>query len=140
MRGYNRVVLIGNLTRDPELIYTQKGTAIGSFGLAINRGWTDANGEKKEDVTFVDVKAFGKTAETIGQYMKKGAPMLVEGRLGVESWEDKQTSQKRSKTLVVVEQFTFLGGGRAADPKQAAEPKITAADVPGADQNDDVPF
>jgi single-strand DNA-binding protein len=107
MANYNKVILIGNLTRDPELRYTPKGMAIAKIGMAINRTWRDANGENKEETTFVDVDAFGKQAETIGQYMKKGRPFMIEGRLRLDTWEDKQTNQKRSKLGVVLESFRF---------------------------------
>src|SRR5688500_12742826 len=105
MRGYNKVILIGNLTRDPELRYTPKGTAIAKLGLAVNRSWRDENGETKEEVAFIDVEAWGRQAETVGQYLKKGRPIMVEGRLKFDSWEDKQTQQKRSKLSVVLENF-----------------------------------
>ena len=97
MANYNKVILIGNLTRDPELRYTPKGTAVAKIGLAINRTWRSETGEMKEETTFVDVDAFGRQAETLGQYMKKGRPIMIEGRLRLDTWEDKQTNQKRSK-------------------------------------------
>ncbi len=153
MANFNKVILAGNLTRDPELRYTPKGTAIARIGLAINRNWTSETGEKKEEVTFVDVDAFGKTAETIGQYFKKGRPILMEGRLRYETWEDKQTNQKRSKLGVVLESFQFIdsqrtgeysGGAAASRPARpsspAAEPPAAGdADAPPPEQ-DDVPF
>src|SRR5215831_16451135 len=109
MANYNKVILIGNLTRDPEVRYTPKGTAIAKIGVAINRSWRDPNtNELKEETTFVDVEAFGKVAETIGNYMKKGRPIMVEGRLKYDTWDDKQTNQKRSKLSVVLESFQFL--------------------------------
>src|SRR6478672_2663626 len=111
MANFNKVILAGNLTRDPELRYTPKGTAIAKFGLAINRSWRTDAGENKEEVTFVDLDAFGKQAETLAQYMKKGSPLLVEGRLKLDQWDDKQTGQKRSRMGVVVEGFQFLGSG-----------------------------
>src|SRR5262245_32084160 len=114
MASYNKVILMGNLTRDPEVRYTPKGTAIAKIGLAVNRYWRDANGEQKEEVTFVDIDAFGKQAETLGNYMKKGRPILIEGRLRLDTWDDKTTNQKRSKLGVVLESFQFLdsrGGG-----------------------------
>jgi len=89
MASYNKVILVGNLTRDPELRYTPKGTAIAKIGLAINRYFTTETGEKKEEVTFVDVDIFGRTAENVGQYMRKGRPILVEGRLRLDQWDDK---------------------------------------------------
>src|SRR3954471_12988896 len=109
MANFNKVILAGNLTRDPELRYTPKGTAIAKFGLAINRTWKNETGETKEEVTFVDIDAFGKQAETLGKYMKKGRPILVEGRLRLDQWDDKQTGQKRSRLGVVLEAFQFLG-------------------------------
>src|SRR6267143_6857454 len=112
MANFNKVILAGNLTRDPELRYTPKGTAIAKFGLAINRTWKTETGETKEEVTLVDVDAFGRQAEVIAQYLKKGRPILMEGRLRLDQWDDKQTGQKRSRLGVVLEGFQFLGGNR----------------------------
>ena len=154
MANFNKVILAGNLTRDPELRYTPKGLAISKFGLAINRNWTNDAGEKKEEVTFVDVDAFGKQGEIISQYFKKGRPILVEGRLRLDTWDDKQTGQKKSKLGVVLESFSFLdsgnrveGGGDAPAPRPrpaaAASPSATppAAAAEGAPEgDDDVPF
>src|SRR3954468_11415526 len=108
MASFNKVILAGNLTRDPELRYTPKGTAVARLGLACNRKWKSETGEMKEEVTFVDIDAFGKQAETIGQYLKKGRPILIEGRLRYETWDDKQTNQKRSRLGVVLESFQFM--------------------------------
>src|SRR6201996_8515815 len=152
MASYNKVILVGNLTRDPELRYTPKGMAIAKIGLAVNRNWTNEAGEKKEEVTFVDVDAFGRQAETLAQYMKKGSPLMVEGRLKLDQWDDKQTGQKRSKLGVVVEGFQFLGGGnregggggggeaprRAPAPSAPAPSSAAEPDMPPPD--DDVPF
>src|SRR5882724_6653794 len=152
MAGYNKVILIGNLTRDPELRYTSQGVAIAKITLAINRTWRNEAGETKEEVTFVDVDAFGRTAENIGQYFKKGRPILVEGRLRYETWEDKQTNQKRSKLGVVLENFQFLdsnrgGEGSAPDaprsrpasaPAGKAESPDGGADAPPPPEDDDV--
>ena len=160
MANFNKVILAGNMTRDPELRYTPKGTAIAKFGLAINRNWTGEDGQKREEVTFVDVDAFGKQAETIGQYLRKGRPVLVEGRLKLDQWDDKQTGQKRSRLGVVLESFSFLDSGnrdaaagsggapgapvssapaaRPARPAASAPPTDTGADEPP--QGDDVPF
>lgn len=111
MPNLNKVMLMGNLTRDPEIKYTPKGTAIANFGIAVNRTFTTADGgEKREEVTFIDLEAFGRTAEIIGEYFKKGRPIYVEGRLKLDSWDDKQTGKKMSKLRVVVESFEFLGG------------------------------
>jgi single-strand DNA-binding protein len=149
MASFNRVILMGNLTRDPELRYTPKGTAIARIGLAVNRKWKSETGEMKEEVTFVDVDAFGKTAETIAQYLKKGRPILLEGRLRYETWEDKQTNQKKSKLGVVLESFSFVdsnrgdSGGEAprprANPQPAAQSSEAEPEAPAPEQ-DDVPF
>jgi single-strand DNA-binding protein len=149
MANFNKVILAGNLTRDPELRYTPKGTAIAKIGLAINRTWKNESGEQQTEVTFVDVDAFGRQAEVVAQYMKKGRPLLVEGRLKLDQWEDKNTQQKQSKLKVVLESFSFLdskggdgggapsGGGR---PSAAAAPSNSSdADAHGA-EDDDVPF
>src|SRR5690242_495745 len=148
MASYNKVILVGNLTRDPELRYTPKGMAIAKIGLAVNRNWTSESGEKKEEVTFVDVDAFGRQAETLAQYMKKGSPLLVEGRLKLDQWDDKQTGQKRSKLGVVVEGFQFLGGGNRGEgggeaPRRPSAPSAPAAPAGDSDApppDDDVPF
>jgi single-strand DNA-binding protein len=147
MANFNKVILVGNLTRDPELRYTPKGTAVARLGLAVNRVWRGETGEKKEEATFVDIDAFGQQAETICQYMKKGSPMLVEGRLRLDQWDDKQTGQKRSKLLVVLESFTFLGSGNrgsesgapAPAPARAAAPAAPAAAAPAAGPAEDAP-
>lgn len=150
MANFNKVILAGNLTRDPELRYTPKGTAVARLGLAINRNWRTETGEQKEEVTFVDVDAFGRQAETIGQYFKKGRPILIEGRLKYDSWEDKQSGQKKSKLGVVLEGFQFLDSQRGGEGGGNAEPRpsrpAAAAPVapPAADEppmpEDDVPF
>src|SRR6266446_5074787 len=154
MANFNKVILAGNLTRDPELRYTPKGVAIAKFGLAINRTWKSETGETKEEVTFVDVDAFNRQAEVIGQYFKKGRPILMEGRLRLDQWDDKQTGQKRSKLGVVLESFSFLdsnradnagnppptGAARLAASSAAAAPAETPeVEVPQHEQ-DDVPF
>jgi single-strand DNA-binding protein len=153
MANFNKVILAGNLTRDPELRYTPKGTAIARIGLAINRTWKSETGEMKEEVTFVDVDAFGRQAEVIGQYMKKGRPFLVEGRLKLDQWEDKVTHQKQSKLKVVLESFSFIDsrGPEGSPPAEAARPRAAApapetpaSPAPGPEgagpEEDDVPF
>jgi single-strand DNA-binding protein len=153
MANFNKVILAGNLTRDPELRYTPKGMAIAKLGLAINRTWKNEAGETKEEVTFVDVDAFGRTAETIGQYLKKGRPILIEGRLKLDQWDDKQTGQKRSRLGVVLETFQFLDSGnrgesngpRTRSTSTSASPAADDAPVPPdaeapAPEQDDVPF
>jgi single-strand DNA-binding protein len=152
MASFNKVILVGNLTRDPELRYTPKGLAIAKLGLAVNRTWKSETGESKEEVTFVDIDAFGKQAETIGQYLKKGRPILVEGRLRLDQWDDKQTGQKRSRLGVVMENFQFLDsgnrteGGTEASRRPAAAAAAPAAPAAAAEpetpepEQDDVPF
>jgi single-strand DNA-binding protein len=152
MANFNKVILAGNLTRDPELRYTPKGMAIVKIGLAINRTWRTESGENKEEVTFVDVDAFGRTAENIAQYFKKGRPILLEGRLKLDQWEDKQTNQKRSKLGVVLETFQFMDskggggdGGAPEAPRSRPAPAAPKAESPDADgppppEDDDVPF
>ena len=145
MASFNKVILMGNLTRDPELRYTPKGTAVAKLGLAVNRTWRNAEGQQQDETTFVDVDAFGKQAETLGQYMQKGRPILVEGRLKLDQWEDKNTGQNRSKLGVILEKFSFVGGGQtggtASTPQSSAPPPTS--DVPPFEDgpsDDDVPF
>ena len=157
MASFNKVIIAGNLTRDPEMRYTPKGTAVAGFGLAINRKWKTETGEMKEEVTFVDVDAFGRQAEVIAQYMKKGRPLLVEGRLRLNEWEDKNTHQKVTKLRVVLESFSFIDSNRGesavageaqrtrtgaapaapAAPASSSEPAVPDAPAP---EEDDVPF
>ena len=110
MASFNKVLLMGNLTRDPQLKYLPSQTAVAEFGIACNRKFRTAQGEDREEVTFVDVSAFGKQAEVLNQYMTKGKPIFIEGRLKYDTWEDKQGGGKRSKLTVVVENFQFVGG------------------------------
>jgi len=112
MANLNKVMLIGNLTRDPELRVTPKGTAICQFSLAVNRKFRDEAGADREEVTYVDIEAWGKSGENIAKYCTKGRPLFVEGRLRLDQWEDKNTKEKRSRMKVVLENFQFLGGGR----------------------------
>jgi single-strand DNA-binding protein len=109
MANLNKVMLMGNLTRDPEIRYTPKGTAVAELGLAINRVYSADNGEKREETTFVDVTLWGRTAEIAGEYLKKGRPVFIEGRLQLDTWDDKQTGQKRSKLKVVGEAMQLMG-------------------------------
>ncbi|MBQ7589645.1 MAG: single-stranded DNA-binding protein [Verrucomicrobia bacterium] len=142
MASLNKVLLLGNLTRDPELRYTPSGTPVASFGLAMNRTWRDANGQQVEDTTFVDVTAFGSTADTISRYCRKGRSLFIEGRLKLDTWEDKQTGQRRNKLSVIVENFQFIGprqddqgGGYAPRPNPGAygaAPQSSYPNVPPA--------
>lgn len=144
MPSYNQVILIGNLTRDPELRVLPKGTSICQFGICVNREFKDESGQKREEATFVDCEAWAKTAETIAKYCTKGKLLLVCGRLKLDTWEDKQSGQKRSKLKVVLESFQFLGGKNEAlndgnsSPHSAPTPTSAPASTPVDDQ--DVPF
>ncbi len=161
MASFNRVIIAGNLTRDPELRYTPKGTAVSRLTLAVNRNYSTETGEKKEEVSFIDVDVWGRQAEVISQYVKKGRPLLVEGRLKQDTWEDKNTHQKQSKLKVVLESFMFIdsrtgaGEGGAPPPSEPARPRPAsgqsapaaapaAAAAPEPDmpppEEDDVPF
>jgi single-strand DNA-binding protein len=112
MANLNKVMLIGNLTRDPDLKYTPGNQAVCEIGLAVNRKYRTKDGEDREETTFVDCEAWGKQAEVIKQYMAKGRPIFIEGRLKLDTWEDKNGGGKRSKMRVVIEDFQFLGGGQ----------------------------
>jgi single-strand DNA-binding protein len=110
MASFNKVILLGNLTRDPEVRYTPKGSAVCDLGIAINRQYTLESGEKREEVTFVDVVLWSRLAEIAGEYLKKGRPIFIEGRLQLDTWDDKQSGQKRSKLRVIGETMQLLGG------------------------------
>jgi single-strand DNA-binding protein len=149
MASFNKVVLIGNVTKNLELKFTPKGKAVTKIGLAINRYWTNDAGERKEDVTFVDVDVFGRTAENCAQYLSRGKSVLVEGRIKLDTWDDKQTGQKRSRLGVVAESVQFLGSRTeqgdaqsAAEAPQPDAPADVAAPAPKTDapDGDDVPF
>ncbi len=159
MANLNKVMLIGNLTRDPELRVTPKGTAICQFSLAVNRKFRDDSGADREEVTYVDIEAWGKSGENISKYCTKGRPLFVEGRLRLDQWEDKNTKEKRSRMKVVLENFQFLGSGRGdagagaaggeggesrySAPAPRSAPKPAAPAAPAAAQenlDEDVPF
>lgn len=148
MASFNKVILLGNLTRDPEVRYTPKGSAVCDLGLAVNRNYTLENGEKREEVTFVDVVLWARLAEIAGEYLKKGRPVFIEGRLQMDSWDDKQTGQKRTKIRVVGETMQLLGsrpsgtGGESQEgerPPRAAA-KSAAPATPAAPDDDEIPF
>ena len=154
MASYNKVLLLGNCTRDPEVRYTPKGTAVAELGLAVNRVFTSESGEKREETTFVDVTFWGRQAEIVGEYLKKGRPVFIEGRLQMDTWDDKQTGAKRSKLKVVAEGMQLLGGrpegggeggGGGSRPAGAsrpapAQPKKEPADPDLEPEEDDIPF
>ena len=151
MASFNKVILLGNLTRDPEVRYTPKGSAVCDLGIAVNRQYTLESGEKREEVTYVDVVLWSRLAEIAGEYLKKGRPVFIEGRLQMDSWEDKQSGQKRTKLRVIGETMQLLGGrppgtgaaegaegGRESRPsKPAPPPKAGAAAAP---DDDEIPF
>lgn len=154
MANLNKVMLIGNLTRDPELRVTPKGTAICQFSLAVNRKFKDESGGEREEVTYVDIEAWSKQGETIAKYCTKGRPLFVEGRLRLDQWEDKTTKEKRSRMKVVLENFQFLGSGRSDGtapagggegggsyaPRASSAPKPAAPPPAQENLDEDVPF
>ena len=150
MASFNKVILLGNLTRDPEVRYTPKGTAVTELGMAVNRVYTAESGEKREETTFVDVTLWGRTAEIAGEYLRKGRPVFIEGRLQLDTWDDKQSGQKRSKLKVVGEGLQLLGaprggsggggdedGGGQRSSRPAPPPRSTAPSEP---DDDEIPF
>jgi len=152
MASLNKVMLIGNVTRDPEVKYTPKGSAVADLGLAINRSYTNQSGEKVEEVTYVDVELWGRLAEIAGEYAKKGRSIFIEGRLRIDSWEDKQSGQKRNRLKVVGEGLQLLGsrpggpgGGVGTDfegeapPSKPSRPASTKPS-PSEPADDDIPF
>lgn len=149
--NFNKVLLAGHLTRSPDLRYTGSGTAVAVFGLAVNRTWTGQDGQRKEEATFVDCETWGKQAETLNEYLRKGSPLFVEGRLRLDTWEAKDGGGKRSKLKVVVERFQFLGKGQDSDSQGErggrretgrSERRSTPPPVDPADYQDDenIPF
>lgn len=150
--GLNRVMLMGNITRDIELKHTQSNQAVATIGIAVNRRWRTPEGEQREEVTFVDCDAWGKTAEMIAQYFAKGRPILVEGRLKLDTWQDKESGQNRSRLKVVIDNFYFVdskpGGGGDGAPRSSSGPRSSAPRPqpasageggPGISE-DDIPF
>lgn len=147
MKGFNKVVLMGNLTRDPETRTTPSGQSVTSFSLAVNRSWRGADGQQQESVSYIDCTAWGKAGEIIAQYMQKGRALLVSGRLEQRSWDDKESGQKRSKVDVVVEDFNFVDGGNSGnsgggsyDSASASKPAVKKQQAASADDVDDQPI
>lgn len=127
MANYNKVILMGNLTRDPQLSYLPSQTPVVEFGLAINRRWRGQDGQQREETCFIDCRAYGKQAEVMNQYLSKGRAVLVEGRLHLDTWQA-QDGSRRSKHRVIVEKFTFVGSGAGAGPREAPrQPAAPAA-------------
>lgn len=116
--NYNKIMLGGRLVRDPEMRVTPKGTPICQFSMAVNREWKSESGEKQTDVSYIDCEAWGKTAEIISKFFRKGGDIFVEGRVKQDQWEDKNTKEKRSKLKVVVDTFQFVGGKKDEAPAQ----------------------
>ena len=140
MFNINSVILGGNLTRDPEVRYTPQGTAVANFSLAVNRTYRTKEGEKKEEVCFVDIETWGRQAETCGEYLKKGSPVLVEGRLKLDTWETKE-GQKRSKHKISAIRVQFLPRGTSAPQDEAAPPPApyeedARGDFPSPDESE----
>src|SRR5436305_3515314 len=123
MASFNKVILLGNLTRDPEIRYTPKGSAVCDLGIAVNRQYTLENGERREEVTYVDVVLWARLAEIAAEYLKKGRPVFIEGRLQLDTWDDKQSGQKRSKLRVIGENMQMLGsrGGGGGAGTESSE-------------------
>ncbi len=132
-KGFNKVILMGNLTRDPETRQTPNGQSVTNFSLAVNRTWKGQDGQTQEQVSFIDCVAWGKTGEIIAQYMQKGRPILVSGRLDQRSWD--QDGQKRSKVEVIVEDFNFVGGGEGGGGNYSGG---NSDDKPSSSKKDDV--
>ena len=139
MANFNKVYLMGNLTREPELRVTPKGTAVCQFGIAVSRQWRDEAGQTHEEATFVDVEAWGKQGETISKHCAKGRPLFVEGRLKFEQWEDKTSKQKRSRLRVVLEAFQFVGGKPAGSPASGAPAHGEAGGSGNGSKDSEVP-
>jgi single-strand DNA-binding protein len=153
MASFNKVLLLGNLTRDPEVRYTPKGSAVADLGIAVNRQYTLETGEKREEVTFVDVTFWGRTAEIAGEYLKKGRSVFIEGRLQLDTWDDKQSGQKRSKLKVIGEMMQMLGsrpgGGGGDEPDEAPRGRASGGQrtsappknaPPPEPDDDEIPF
>ena len=157
MASVNKVILVGNCTRDPEVRYTPKGTAVTDLGLAMNRYYSSDGGEKREETTFVDVTLWGRQAEVAGEYLKKGRPVYIEGRLQMDSWDDKNSGQKRTKLKVVGEQMQLLGGREGGGGGGSSQQGNTTDSAPpqqeqqggggndgaqftSGDDDDDIPF
>ncbi len=138
MRGFSKAIIAGNLTRDPELRSTPNGASVCSFSVAVNRVYRDANGENKEDVSFIDCTAWGKLGEMIANYAKKGSGVLVSGRLSQRTWEDKNGGGKRSRVEIVVEDFNFTGSAPAGASEGGSSYSAPAANA-SADIPDDIP-
>lgn len=145
MKGFSKAIICGNITRDPELRTTTNGNKVCAFSVAVNRTYKDASGNNQDSVSFIECSAWGKAAEIISQYMKKGSGILVSGRLNQRSWDDKETGKKRSAVEIVVEEFSFVGGNAEGGSSSNAggSQDIIPDDIPddaGEVSLDDIPF
>lgn len=140
MANVNKVILIGNVTRDIELKHTTKGTAVASASLALNRSYKTEQGEKHEETTFVDVEFWGRVAEVVSEYVKKGSPLYVEGRLKQETWEDKESGGKRQRIKVVAENIQLLGSRSGQKKSESVESEARAGVPSPISSDDDIPF
>lgn len=144
MASVNKVILIGNCTRDPEVRYTPKGTAVADIGMAMNRYYSSDGGDRREETTFVDVTLWGRQAEVAGEYLKKGRPVYIEGRLQMDSWDDKNTGQKRTKLKVVGESMQLLGsrdgGGSSSGSQSSSESNFSGSSNQNSAPNDGAQF
>lgn len=147
MASFNKVILMGNFTRDPELRQTQSGLSVCKFSIATNRSYTGQDGAVKDETCFVEIDCFGRTAENIAKYFSKGKPILVEGRLKQDTWDDKETGKKRSKLAVVMERFEFIGGGKSeggsGEGDSYEKPTVARKGSAGVSddlEDEDVPF
>lgn len=134
-KGFNKVILMGNLTRDVEMRTTPSGQSVANFSLAVSRSWKGQDGQQQEQTSFINCVAWGKPGEIIAQYVSKGNPLLVSGRLDQRSWEDKESGQKRSTVEVVVEDFNFIGGGQGGGSNVSSSASSSA---PSSKKSDDV--
>ena len=149
-KGFSKAIIMGNLTRDPELRTTPSGASVCSFSVAVNRTYRDSTGNNVEQVSFIDCSAWGKLGEVIGQYAKKGSGVLISGRLEQRSWEDKTTGQKRSRVEIIVEDFSFLprggqsgsynGGSSSAPANAGGAAEVVPEDIPDEVDLGDSPF
>ena len=138
MSSFNKVIVMGHLTRDPEVRFTQGGVAVCNVGLAVNERFKGQDGEWQDRATFIDVTIFGKRGEAFAKFHKKGKPAFIEGKLRLDQWEDKQSGQKRSKLFVVGDNWEFVGGDGDAAPKDDPDPWVAPA--PTQSDFDDSPF
>jgi single-strand DNA-binding protein len=147
MASFNKVMLMGNLTRDIEIRHTSGNTAVGNFGLAVNRKFKTQSGDQREEVTFIDCEVWGRTAEVMAQYLSKGRPVFVEGRLKLDQWEDRNGGGKRSKLSVVVENFQFIDSGQGGGSRGGGGGGYASSGAPSGGSgggapidHDDIPF